>query len=110
MIYDSLNLGISSPAALLVYNQTIEINGNNAYSYIGTRPQMGIIYGNTGNRDLIINALTKLGYSNVNFNSTNTWSSSQSFANSAWACSGGNWNGNGDKNWGRLVVPFFAVL
>ena len=85
MIYDSVNLGISSPSALLVYNQTIDINGNTLNGFIGSRGQMSIIYENTGNRNLIRSALTKLGYSNVNFNSTGTWSGSQGNAPYSWA-------------------------
>ena len=111
MIYDSVNLGISSPAALLVYNQTIEINGNTLKGFIGTRGQMSIIYENTGNRNLVRGALTKLGYSNINFNSTSTWSSSQNTnAATSWCWySGGSWT-NYNKVNSYLVVPFFAVL
>lgn len=118
MLYDSIDLGISSPAALLVYNQTIEINNNIAYGFLGTRPQMSIIYENTGNRNLIKSALGKLGYSSINFYTTNTWSSTQYTNNSGYAFY---WNGGGlswknnnattnakDKSY--LVVPFFTFL
>ena len=110
MIYDSINLGISSPAALLVYNQTIEINGNTLNGFIGSRGQMSIIYENTGNRNLIRDALVKLGYSNINFiNSTQTWSSSQGNDTASWVWNKGSWNNYG-KSLNYLVVPFFAVL
>jgi hypothetical protein len=119
MLYDSIDLGISSPAALLVYNQTIEINNNIAYGFLGTRPQMSIIYENTGNRGLIKDALAsnRLGYSSINFDTTNTWSSTQYQSSSGYAWfwnSGGSWKYNNAttyaKNKSYLVVPFFTFL
>lgn len=120
MLYDSIDLNISSPAALLVHNQTIEINNNIAYGFLGTRPQISIIYENTGNRDLIKSALGKLGYSSssINFNSTDTWSSTQHgiYVESAWYWNGGggSWKNNNAtfyaKNKSYLVVPFFTFL
>jgi len=107
MIYDSVNLGIQSPAAIFATSQRF----HGMTGFIGTRGQMDIIYGNTGNRTMIINALSKLGYSNINFNSTNTWSSSQANATRSWYwASGGYWDGSyGSKTSSLLVVPFFSV-
>jgi len=110
MIYDSRNSGISSPAAEFANSQVIEINGLQVNGFIGTRGQMDIIYGDTNNRTAIINTLTNLGYSNINFNSTRTWSSSQGNATSSWHWySGGYWYGS-SKTDSNLVVPFFTVL
>ena len=111
MAYDTRNLGAYSPAAEFANSQVIEINGLQVNGFIGTRGQMDIIYGNSNNRTAIGNTLTKLGYSNINFNSTTTWSSSQAGATSSWFWdSGGGWVTSYRKPYSYLVVPFFAVL
>ena len=113
MVYDSRNLSISSPAAEFVNSQVIEINGIQVKGFIGTRAQMDIIYGNTTNRTAVKEALTKLGYSNINFNSVDTWCSTQRDAITSWSWwqSSNKWNyyTPGNKNINYLVVPLFSV-
>jgi len=105
MLTDAATLNIQSPAAEFVTQQTLTINGNTSYGYLGTKKQFQAL---VDNKTAIYTLVLALGLTPTFF-TKNIWVSTQCSAANAWGWYSGSWNNDRFKYISNAVVPFFAI-